>query len=67
MRLVRFSLLLAFSLLATVEAEDVVSVAILAKLFPLCSHGGRSLYEVVFSMQIVGIVCVVDLPNSLRL
>ena len=39
---------------------QVVSVAVLAELFPLCRHGGRSLYEVVFGVQIVGIVGVVD-------
>ena len=40
---------------------QVVSVAVLAELFPLRRHGGRSLYEVVFGVQIVGIVGVVDL------
>ena len=39
---------------------QVVSVAVLAELFPLRRHGGRSLYEVVFGVQIVGIVGVVD-------
>lgn len=45
---------------------QVVSVAILAELFPLGRHGGRSLYEVVFGVQIVGIVGVVDLPDIIQ-
>ena len=45
---------------------QVVSVAILAELFPLGRHGGRSLYEVVFGVQIVGIVGVVDLPDIVQ-
>lgn len=45
---------------------QVVPVAILAELFPLRRHGGRSLYEVVFSVQIVGIVGVVDLLDVIQ-
>ena len=45
---------------------QVVPVAILAELFPLRRHGGRSLYEVVFGVQIVGIVGVVDLLDVIQ-
>ena len=45
---------------------QVVLIAILSELLPLCSHGGRSLYEVVFCMQIVGVVGVVDLLNVIQ-